>query len=57
MPIDTTRDDADLFDFASFDTLPGRPVRQGAPEEDKTQRELARDVEAAPFRAEHLGLA
>ena len=56
MALDTT-DDRDLFDFASFDDLPGRPVaRAREQEQDKLQRALARDVEAAPHRAEHFGL-
>lgn len=54
MAIDTT-DDRDLFDFASFDDLPGRPVAR-EPEQDKQQRALAREVEAATYRAEHYGL-
>lgn len=54
MALDTT-DDRDLFDFASFDELPGRPVAR-EPEQDKLQRALAREVEAAPHRAEHFGL-
>lgn len=54
MALDTT-DDRDLFDFASFDDLPGRPVAR-EPEQDKQQRALVREVEAAPYRAEHYGL-
>ncbi len=54
MPLDTT-DDRDLFDFASFDVLPGRPVKR-EDEQDKQQRALVREVEAARFRAEHYGL-
>lgn len=49
-------------DFDLFADLDAYMMAAGAPaasevEEDKTQRALARDVEAAPHIAEHFGLA
>lgn len=49
--------DTDLLDFAAFDSF--RPERTrpvvSEPEQDKMQRAMARDVDAAPYRAEHYG--
>ena len=49
--------DFDLFaELDSFMMAAGTPAAPEV-EEDKAQRALARDVEAAPYRAEHYGLA